>query len=106
MSAVDWTRDMRSLVRSGAIFIGLWMRMNSTRSTRRWTGWWYPSSMHCDHNEIIMSPIAAGKFSLSRLNVRVDVLSRSRVESGWSGLEGNANVAKRSNVLGSSASKR
>ena len=66
----------------------------------------YFSSIHCDHNEIIFRPSAAAKLSESGLEVSVDILSSRMVESARSRLEGNANVVRRSNVLGSSGVKR
>ena len=66
----------------------------------------YFSSIHCDHNEIIIRPNAAAKSSDSGLKVSVDILSSRMVERARSLFDGNANVARRSNVLGSSGLKR
>lgn len=40
----------------------------------------YPSSRHCDHNEMMIRAIAAGKLSELGWKVRADILSRSNVE--------------------------
>ena len=66
----------------------------------------YFSSIHCDHNEIIIRPSAAAKLSESGLKVSVDILSSRMVESARSRFDGKENVARRSNVLGSSGVKR
>ena len=66
----------------------------------------YFSSKHCDHSEIMIKPSTAAKFSESGLRVSVEILSSRMVERARSRSEGNANVAKRSNVLGSSDVKR
>ena len=66
----------------------------------------YFSSIHCDHNEMIIRPNAAAKLSESGMEVSVDILSSRMVESARSRFEGNANVVRRSNVLGSSGVKR
>ena len=66
----------------------------------------YFSSIHCDHNEITIRPSAAAKSPESGLKVSVDILSSRMVERARSRFEGNENVARRSNVLGSSGVKR
>ena len=66
----------------------------------------YFSSIHCDHNEMIIRPNAAAKLSESGLEVSVDSLSSKIVESARSPFDGNANVVRRSNVLGSSGVNR
>ena len=71
-----------------------------------WKPLTYFSSIHCDHNEIIIRPNAAAKLSESSLKVSADILSSRMVESARSRFEGNANVVRRSNVLGSSGAKR
>lgn len=62
----------------------------------------YFSSIHCDHNEIIIRPSAAAKVSEPVLTESVDNLSSKMVERARSRFDGNENAARRSNVLGSS----
>lgn len=66
----------------------------------------YFSSIHCDHKEIMIRPSAAAKLSESGLKVSVDILSSRIVERARSRFDGNENVARRSNTLGSSGVKR
>ena len=54
----------------------------------------------------MIRPNAAAKLSESGLKVSVDILSSRMVERARSGFDGNANVVRRSNVLGSSGVKR
>lgn len=66
----------------------------------------YFSSIHCDHNDMMIRAKVAAKLSESGWKVIVDILSSKIVESARSRFDGNANFAKRSNVLGSSCVKR